>query len=108
MNRITRSKYFVNYLLVSFGLGIIVGLLRVFCGDTGLVLALRGIIYIGATIYGILGARLRCHDLGKSGWWMLIPFYGLWLLFADGQPFTNQYGPDPKGRGIQPNYPPTY
>jgi len=27
---------------------------------------------------------------------MIIPFYGLWMLFADSEPGTNEYGPNPK------------
>lgn len=41
----------------------------------------------------------RCHDMGKSGWWQIVPFYILILLLVDGQSQTNQYGYDPKGTG---------
>ena len=40
----------------------------------------------------------RCHDIGKSGYYILIPLFGLWMLFADSEPGTNEYGPNPKGK----------
>lgn len=39
----------------------------------------------------------RCHDVGRSGWYQLIPFYGIYLLFAAGENGINQYGQNPKG-----------
>lgn len=41
------------------------------------------------------GAK-RCHDRGNSGWYQLIPFYGFWMLFADGDAGVNNYGVNPK------------
>ncbi|MBP6385187.1 MAG: DUF805 domain-containing protein [Pseudarcicella sp.] len=52
-------------------------------------------------IFGILipslavGAR-RMHDVGKSGWFLLIPIYSLVLLCTEGDVGENEYGPDPK------------
>lgn len=39
----------------------------------------------------------RLHDLGFSGWWQLIPFFGIWMLFGRGVAGENEYGADPKG-----------
>jgi len=38
----------------------------------------------------------RCHDRDSSGWFVLIPFYGFWLLFAQGHDGKNRFGPDPR------------
>lgn len=46
----------------------------------------------------------RSHDLGNSGWFILIPFYGLWLLFADSKPGVNKWGPNPKGIGNEEQF----
>jgi uncharacterized membrane protein YhaH (DUF805 family) len=34
----------------------------------------------------------RMHDLGKSGWFVLIPFYNLMIFFDEGTKGSNAYG----------------
>lgn len=41
------------------------------------------------------GAK-RCHDRGNSGWYQLIPFYGLVMMFGDSEEGVNRYGTSPK------------
>jgi uncharacterized membrane protein YhaH (DUF805 family) len=42
-----------------------------------------------------IGIR-RMHDVGKSGWYYVIPLYNYILAGTDGNSGSNQYGPDPK------------
>lgn len=41
----------------------------------------------------------RMHDVGKSGWYILIPIYNLILAVTDSVPGPNEYGPNPKDIG---------
>lgn len=41
------------------------------------------------------GAK-RCHDRGNSGWYQIIPFYFFWMIFAEGDSESNEYGENPK------------
>lgn len=34
----------------------------------------------------------RMHDINKSGWWVLIPIYGLYLCLLPGDCSKNKYG----------------
>ena len=62
-----------------------------------------------------VGVR-RLHDIGQSGWWMLLQIVGLGIVLLvmfvlDGQPKENQWGPDPNegrrpGWGQSRAYPP--
>ena len=61
------------------------------------------IYYLGTFVPVLaLGVR-RMHDVGKSGWFLIIPIYNLILAVMKGQSGPNEYGPDPKaaeGKGI--------
>lgn len=69
-------------------------------GDFGI---LSGIYTLGIIIPSIAIGVRRLHDIGKSGWMLLIvliPLIGaLWLLYLyvlEGNSGENAYGPDPK------------
>lgn len=38
----------------------------------------------------------RVHDVNKSGWWILFPFYNIVLVCSKGTEGANEYGNDPK------------
>lgn len=42
-----------------------------------------------------VGVR-RMHDVGKSGWILLIPIYNLILSLTEGTKGENEYGANPK------------
>lgn len=67
----------------------------------GLILGILAMCALAFAV-GIILARRRLHDLGKTGWLsllMLVPFVGfffyLWLIFGPGDPHANEYGPPP-------------
>ena len=97
--RIRRSEYWLSILIynvATFLIGLVLGLAGLTDGETfGLPILYISIAPV-AYWYIVQGIK-RCHDRGASGWWILIPFYGLWLLFADSIPGENEYGPNPKG-----------
>lgn len=54
------------------------------------------------TILPTLGAIVRrLHDIGRSGWWVLLPIVGEIFIFKDSDKKENEYGKSPK---YQPEY----
>ena len=97
--RIRRTEYGVSLIIYAVLTTILNNLLASSSGDMD-ILGLAGIPLLW--FVWAQGAK-RCHDLGKNGWWQLIPFYCIWLTFQDGQRFPNEYGDNPKG--LQENNP---
>ena len=93
--RARRKEYWMFYLfnmIASFLLGFIDGLIGIQALST---------IYMLAVIVPSLGVAIRrMHDVGKSGWFALIPIYNLILALTEGEKGENSYGPDPKAEEI--------
>lgn len=90
--RSRRSEYWY-VMLFEFLVGLVLGLLP----------ALTWIWSIATFIPSLALSVRRLHDLGKSGWWLLIaliPLVGSIILLVwectDSDPRPNQYGPSPK------------
>ena len=95
----------VYYLFIVLILGGIMGAIgSQDSGADGGFIIVMWIFMLPAMIFLWAQGAKRCHDIGNSGWFQLIPFYGLWMLFQDGYRGRNQYGEDPK-LGLYQNYP---
>ena len=113
--RARRSEYWMFYLfrfLVYVSLSILAVILLGSGAEPELaiiVFATSGIFSLAMILPELAVSCRRLHDIGQSGAYLfllLLPAVGAILLliwaFQDGQPWTNQYGPDPKGRNQSP------
>ncbi len=95
--RARRKEYWMFVLinmLISIGLGFLDGS---YSGSGG---GMISTLYsFGVMIPSIAVAVRRMHDVGKSGWFILIPIYNLILAVTEGEKGENEYGPDPKNPG---------
>jgi uncharacterized membrane protein YhaH (DUF805 family) len=89
--RARRSEYwyFVLFnMIFSFSLAIV----RVYTTFT----LLQGLYSLFVLLPSIAVGVRRMHDVGKSGWFLLIPIYNLVLACTEGMSGENKYGLDPK------------
>lgn len=91
--RICRTEYCLSYLLYIIWYGFYMTTIE-YIENIAIIIYLASII---PAMWFILaqGAK-RCHDRGNSGWYQVIPFYGLWMVFAGSEPAENKYGDCPK------------
>ncbi len=92
--RDTRPQFWWFYLclfIISFIAGFIAGLIQVQLLST--------IVSLVFLIPNLAAAVRRVHDVGKSGWFILIPIYNIILLATEGEDRDNEYGPNPRRTG---------
>lgn len=99
--RARRKEYWV-FFLFNFLITMLLSIIEVMLGLGGILSGIYGLFVLLPSI--AVNVR-RLHDIGRTGWWMLlsfIPVIGLivLLIFAvlDSQPGENKYGPNPKGQ----------
>lgn len=95
--RIRRLEYGITYLIAIVFQQVLASLAVLKSDSVPLLLLVLVLSIIFAWFLLAQGAK-RCHDRGNSGWYQIIPFYSLWMIFADGEDYENEYGHDPKGR----------
>jgi uncharacterized membrane protein YhaH (DUF805 family) len=89
--RARRSEFWYFFLfnvLIAFVLG--------FVGRLIGITVLSNIYTLAILIPGIAVGVRRMHDIGMSGWFLLVPIYNLILACTDGIKGDNVYGADPK------------
>ena len=89
--RARRSEYWYFILfnaIISFGLGFVGGLMQVNW--------ISSIYTFAVLIPSIAVAVRRMHDVGKSGWFVVVPIYNIILACTNGVQGDNEYGADPK------------
>lgn len=99
--RINRKVFWLNYVIPVIVISIILGIIDAIVGTLGLLSTIFSIVIIWPSI--AVGVK-RCHDRGRTGWFLLIglvPLLNIWLFvelyFLKGTTGSNRYGEDPLG-----------
>jgi uncharacterized membrane protein YhaH (DUF805 family) len=88
--RIRRTEYGLSFIIYIF----IYVIIKSIINDPSF--GLFALAYIPLVWFFWAQGAKRCHDRGNSGWYQIIPFYVLWLIFAEGDSTENEYGRSPK------------
>ncbi|AUC81391.1 DUF805 domain-containing protein [Lacinutrix sp. Bg11-31] len=95
--RARRTEYWMFFLfnvLISIVINIIV-----IAGEMPSLSIIDTIYSFAVLIPGIAVGVRRMHDVGKSGWYLLIPIYSLILACTDSEAGSNKWGENPKQIG---------
>ena len=93
--RSSRSEFWWGFLF-SFILDL--GLCGIF-GET----AIYNVFALAIFVFDVFLWWRRMQDLGKTGWWCVVPFYNLYLAVQPSEMKENKYGPVPNTQPIPEN-----
>ncbi|PID70018.1 DUF805 domain-containing protein [bacterium DOLZORAL124_38_8] len=79
---------FWTFTLVNWAVTIVLGIIGGIIGTT----ILETIFSLVVLVPGIAVGIRRMHDINKSGWFILVPFYNIYLFCLKGDEKENQYG----------------
>jgi uncharacterized membrane protein YhaH (DUF805 family) len=88
--RIRRTEYGLSFIIYIF----IYVIIKSIINDPSF--GLFALAYIPLVWFFWAQGAKRCHDVGMSGWYQLIPLFPLYLIFASGEEGSNIYGENPK------------
>lgn len=99
--RVNRKVFWLNFWVPVHVIWFVLGIIDGIAGTMGVL----SVIFIIIMIWPYIAVHVkRCHDRGRTGWFLLIylvPLLCLWpiveLLFIKGTTGSNKYGEDPLG-----------
>jgi len=93
--RITRTEYGLSFIMY-----IVLYLVLMAYVEGNNENAIVGLLFIPMLWFLWAQGAKRCHDIDRSGWMQIIPFYVLWLIFESGTNGSNSFGDDPKEENV--------
>lgn len=93
--RARRSEYWY-FFLVNVLVSIVFNFIGMALNGSTFVGLLSTLYFLAVLVPSVAVAVRRMHDVGKPGWYALIPVYNLILACTEGTAGENEYGPNPK------------
>ncbi len=97
--RIRRLEFGLSYIIYIIGYTAIITLTKAL-GQGNEVFSVFGLVLLIPCLWFFFAqGTKRCHDRNNPGWYLIVPFYIFWMLFAESEYGENDYGDNPKGEG---------